>query len=52
MGFFFGFFKSDPRRCTKGSRPLGTRFNLAPRVFSFTKMSAAILKKEKTLGLG
>ena len=27
-------------------------FNLAPRVFSLSKMSAAILKKEKTLGLG
>ena len=28
---FFGFFKSDPRRCTKGSRPLGTSIQSRPQ---------------------
>ena len=30
-GFFFGFFKSDPRHCTKGSRPLGTSIQSRPQ---------------------
>ena len=52
MGFFSDSSRVIPVAVQKDRGLWERAFNLAPRVFSFTKMSTAILKKEKTLGLG